>query len=125
LYILRGILRLLKTPTLTERLAAKAPPRAEHQSQLNAQQKFVLETYRKHLNPQQSSHESSNQPSSKVSTQSLQTMAFNYYQMQRDLKERALLYEMDTGAEVVLTPREMSRRAAARSGLQMPEEYSP
>jgi hypothetical protein len=30
------------------------------------------------------------------------------------------LYELDAGAEKKLSPKEMSRRAAARAGLQLP-----
>jgi len=46
----------------------------------------------------------------------------NYYQLLRDVRERGRLYELDSGAEVVLSPKEMSRRAAARAGLQLPLE---
>jgi hypothetical protein len=45
-----------------------------------------------------------------------------YYQkLLDDLKERKRLLDLDTGAEQVLTPKELSRRAAARAGLQLPE----
>lgn len=44
-----------------------------------------------------------------------------YAVLQRDLQERARLLALDTGAEVQLSPMEMSRRAAARAGLQLPK----
>lgn len=50
----------------------------------------------------------------------LRKLAYDYSQLQRDLTERARLHEMDAGAEVKLSPMEMSRRAAARAGLQLP-----
>jgi hypothetical protein len=37
-----------------------------------------------------------------------------------DLKERARLHELDQGADEKLSPKELSRRAAARAGLQLP-----
>lgn len=48
-------------------------------------------------------------------------MAQSYATLLVDLKERERLYRLDTGAENQLTPKEMSRRAAARSGLLLPE----
>lgn len=60
--------------------------------------------------------------SSKKEKDALRKRAFEYYQLRRSIAERAKLYAMDTGAEQVLTPKEISRRAAARAGLQLPEE---
>ena len=51
----------------------------------------------------------------------LHAMAQSYGTLLKDLKERERLYRLDTGAENQLTPKEMSRRAAARSGLLLPE----
>mmetsp|Transcript_10542 Transcript_10542/g.12084 ORF Transcript_10542/g.12084 Transcript_10542/m.12084 type:complete len:123 (+) Transcript_10542:191-559(+) len=45
----------------------------------------------------------------------------NYLQLKSDLKERKRLYDIDTGAENKLSPKELSRRAAARAGLKLPE----
>jgi hypothetical protein len=47
-------------------------------------------------------------------------MAGTFHQLQLDLAERGRLYSLDTGAELVLTPKEISRRAAARAGLMLP-----
>ena len=51
----------------------------------------------------------------------LRKMAFEYYTLREDIAERSRLHEMDTGAEVQLSAKEMSRRAAARAGLQLPD----
>ncbi|KAL3815942.1 hypothetical protein ACHAXA_008316 [Cyclostephanos tholiformis] len=48
-------------------------------------------------------------------------IAQDFYILKRDLKERARLHEMDQGADEKLSPKELSRRAAARAGLQLPE----
>jgi len=52
----------------------------------------------------------------------LRKMAFDYSKLKQDLKERGRLHELDGGAEIKLSPKELSRRAAARAGLQLPEE---
>jgi hypothetical protein len=52
--------------------------------------------------------------------ESMRKLAYDYSVLLGDLKERARLYELDAGAEVKLSPKEMSRRAAARAGLQLP-----
>jgi hypothetical protein len=48
-------------------------------------------------------------------------IAYDFYILKRDLKERARLHELDQGADEKLSPKELSRRAAARAGLQLPE----
>ena len=72
-------------------------------------QRLVLERYRVHsrLSTSQSSLH--------------RAMAVQYHNLKLDLKERDRLYKLDTGAEVQLSAKEMSRRAAARAGLQLPE----
>jgi hypothetical protein len=50
-----------------------------------------------------------------------QQIAYDFYILKRDLKERARLHEMDQGADEKLSPKELSRRAAARAGLQLPK----
>mmetsp|Transcript_18143 Transcript_18143/g.25572 ORF Transcript_18143/g.25572 Transcript_18143/m.25572 type:complete len:112 (-) Transcript_18143:66-401(-) len=51
----------------------------------------------------------------------LRKLAYDYSQLQKDLAERARLHDLDTGADNKLTPKELSRRAAARAGLQLPK----
>jgi len=57
-------------------------------------------------------------PPSKVDIQ--QQIAYDFYILKKDLKERARLHELDQGADEKLSPKELSRRAAARAGLQLP-----
>jgi hypothetical protein len=47
-------------------------------------------------------------------------LAWDFMSLKQDLAERERLQKMDTGAENQLSPKEMSRRSAARAGLQMP-----
>jgi hypothetical protein len=51
----------------------------------------------------------------------LKRLAKNYLQLKQDLTERQRLYVLDAGADMVLSPMELSRRAAARAGLQLPK----
>lgn len=51
----------------------------------------------------------------------LRKLSFDYFQLKMDLAERERLYDIDAGADVKLTPKELSRRAAARAGLQLPD----
>jgi hypothetical protein len=48
-------------------------------------------------------------------------LAWDFLSLKKDLAERERLQKIDTGAENQLTPQEMSRRSAARAGLQMPQ----
>jgi hypothetical protein len=105
--VLRTILRLLETPPLAKELT-KTTPTTTTAGRWNMTRTFVLEQYR---TPQGET------------TKQLQTLAQNYSQLLQDLRERKRLHELDTGADMVLTPRELSRRAAARAGLQLPELF--
>ena len=49
-------------------------------------------------------------------------MAYDFNVLKSDLRERGELHKLDGGAEVKLTPKEMSRLAARRAGLELPEE---
>jgi hypothetical protein len=116
LHVLRGILRLSKSPPLPKELASKGAPAAAvatsstSNNATNAIQRFVLDRYRQ--------HQSETCPKTRAL---LQDMSLNYFHMKQDLVERGRLYNLDTGAENQLSGTEMSRRAAARSGLQMPK----
>jgi len=105
IHILRGILRLSRSPPLPKEMLKRGPMESP-----NALQRFVLERYR----------ENQSQPCEKTRALLNQT-AINYYELKKDLVERARLYKLDTGAEVQLGGAEMSRRAAARAGLQLPK----
>lgn len=106
LHVLRGILRHLKIE-LPKELAKKA---SSPSTASNNARTFVLEQYR-----------ASQHITSPTQIIQLRQMAIDYLALRNDLSERAKLYELDTGAEVKLSPKEMSRRAAARAGLQLPD----
>ena len=140
-HVLRSLLRLLETPRLPEHLARKAAAAAaasnnnkQSKTKLynNAAQAFLKQQYRRHRLVSDNSNSNSNidhknnnagqqeqQQKIDVATTTA-ILAQNYLQLQQDLAERARLYELDTGAEQVLTAKEMSRRAAARAGLALP-----
>lgn len=105
LQTVRYLLRLLKTPSLAPHLQAKAAAAASPASRYNATQLHVLKRIRSSSNNESTSHHK---------------LLLQYYELQRDLHARAKLYALDTGAENQLDAREMSRRAAARAGLQLP-----
>ena len=99
LHVVRQLLRLLKTPRLPDQVLRKVK---QPLPRYNACQLYLLQLTRQDNNvvPQ---------------------LAANYLQLQEDLAHRARLYQLDTSTEQVLTPQEMSRRAAARAGLQLPK----
>jgi hypothetical protein len=78
---------------------------------MNPIQKYVLQQYRVHDEEDSARRKKT-------------ALAANYWKLQKDLAERARLYDLDTGAENILSPHEMSRRAAARAGLQLPKLHT-
>ena len=53
------------------------------------------------------------------------TLLTNYSHLIECVERRKFLHKLDTGAEIKLGHKEMTKRSAARSGFQMPKEYSP
>ena len=100
IHVLRGILRLLKVKAEI----------AQSNTTMPATQRYILDQYR-----------ANKLIESPDKVQQLRQLAFDYYSLQKDIEERGRLYELDAGAEEKLTPKELSRRAAARAGLQLPE----
>jgi hypothetical protein len=100
LHVLRGILRHIRSVSKQAKTNVTGP---------NPLGKHVLRQYRssQHVGQDEGSH--------------LRKVAYDYFVLKRDLVERAKLHELDGGAEIKLSPRELSRRAAARAGLQLPE----
>ena len=96
IHVLRGILRRLKVKCGMVDIHSESQTR-----------KFILEQYR------------ANQ-SRTATVEDLRKLAYDYYMLKVDIGERERLQKLDTGAEVQLSPKEMSRRAAARAGLQLP-----
>ena len=110
-HVLRGILRHLnKQPP-----ASTTTTESQTEQILTTTQSFVLEKFR--------SSSSSTSPSSSQSSLlfAKEKLARDYFMLKTDLAERERLQKLDTGAELQLSPKEMSRRAAARAGLQLPE----
>jgi len=97
LNVLRGILRRLRTQTAI--VGDSSGPTRQ----------FVLEQYRL------------NQSAPEKEAESLRKFAMNYSALLTDLQERKKLQDLDAGIEVQVSPKEMSRRAAARAGLQLPK----
>jgi len=101
LHILRRILRKIRTSTLTNTNTKTTGGALEQQ---------ILVQYR-------ASQNEINAPR----TQALGGLAYEFHMLGSDLSSLDVLRDLDGGAESKLSPREMSRRAAARAGLQLPE----
>ncbi len=104
LHVLRGILRLMKKSASSNSTGSTL--RTEPQLTLR---QHIMSQYRlcRSLPPREADIQ--------------QQIAYDFYILKRDLKERARLHEMDQGADEKLSPMELSRRAAARAGLQLPK----
>ena len=99
LHVLRGILRRLRVENHLGTPGGRDATRAH-----------VLSQYRQNKTV-----------SSPELMEQLRKIAYDYMKLKDDISERDRLYKIDTGAEVQLSPRELSRRAAARTGLQLPQ----
>lgn len=117
LHVLRGLYRLLKTPQLSKELVKKGADGgvnvSSHGRRSNVSTAYLMDQYRK----------ASNVALSAAEKERLRKVALECFLLRRDLSSRAELYAMDAGADQILTPKETSRRAAARAGLQLPELY--
>jgi hypothetical protein len=112
--VLRGIMRRLKVNKAELPASQQKPPGS------SATINYVLERYR---SDRQQSNETTKIASAGTASrnQELRKLAYEYMILRQDIDERTRLQRLDTGAENQLTPHEMSRRAAARAGLQLPE----
>ena len=63
------------------------------------------------------------QSASPAQANMLRKMAYDFSILKKDLRERGELHKLDGGAEAKLSPKEMSRLAAHRAGLELPETY--
>lgn len=114
LHVLRGILRLMKKSAPSK--SSTAPVATTAVQPGSTQPANAQVTLRQHIISQYRLCRSL--PPSKVDIQ--QQIAYDFYILKMDLKERARLHELDQGADEKLSPKELSRRAAARAGLQLP-----
>mmetsp|Transcript_10604 Transcript_10604/g.16124 ORF Transcript_10604/g.16124 Transcript_10604/m.16124 type:complete len:126 (+) Transcript_10604:110-487(+) len=108
IHVLRGILRHIKKTAPTTAAATSSSQSSSNSGNELSLSKHVISQYRQSISatPQQAQH--------------LRKVAYDYLNLKKDLTERARLHELDSGADVKLSPRELSRRAAARAGLQLP-----
>ena len=114
LHVLRGILRLVKKSAPSK--SSTAPVATTAVQPGSSQPANAQVTLRQHIISQYRLCRSL--PPPKVDIQ--QQIAYDFYILKKDLKERARLHELDQGADEKLSPKELSRRAAARAGLQLP-----
>ena len=127
LHILRAILRHTKPAHRANPSVANNAPSSEVSGALNSQaSNGILSvtggdvSLREHIMAQYRA----SQNASPEMAEFLRKMAYDFHIVNKDLVERGRLHELDGGAEVKLSPMEMSRRAAARAGLQLPETHS-
>ena len=110
IHVLRGILRLIKSTPSSKPTAGAAPAAAKSSGSDHVSlREHVLAQYR----------QSQSLPPNEAKIQ--RQIAYDYYILKQDLTERARLHELDQGADEKLSPKELSRRAAARAGLQLPK----
>lgn len=145
LNLLRGLYRQLKTPSMhipheiiqnkntktkASVIEAASTTTGNNKSRSNASTKFLIQQYR------MAASVSSSSPTDDTTTTPTQVshsctqhqqqqhrLAMEYYLLRQDIHQRGELYMIDTGADQQLSPHELSRRAAARAGLQLPEQY--
>lgn len=118
LHVLRGILRHMKktvalqtTNGAAANTATASSPQSTNSSSSNelSLRQHVISQYKQSItaSPQQA--------------ENLRKIAYDYLNLKNDLAERGRLHELDAGAEDKLSGLELSRRAAARAGLQLPK----
>ena len=109
LHVLRGILRSVKVKSSPSNFTSPSQAAATNINNIQSTlQQHIISRYR----------ESQSLPPNEAKIQ--RKIAYEYYILKQDLTERARLHEIDQGADEKLSPDELSRRAAARVGLQLP-----
>ena len=115
LHVLRGILRCMKKSSPSSSSTHSISPAAStvaannnNDQQLSTQQ-HIISQYR----------QSKSLPPHKAKIQ--RQIAYDYYILKQDLVERGRLHDLDQGADEKLSPHELTRRSAARAGLQLPK----
>jgi phage terminase large subunit GpA-like protein len=138
LYTLRGLYRSLKTPYLPESVLDKynhqqttktttttnkndniitKPVPISNKNRSNGTTKFLLDQYRQY---NKNNNKNKNSTTNNINDDLIEIVN-GTYQLKNDINERLKLLLLDTGVEELLSPMEMSRRAAARAGLLLPE----
>lgn len=119
LQIFRGILRHAKS--LQSRQSAFSVPTASappHSRQETASESHIS---RLALHDHVCAQYRANRLVSPSRAAVLRKMAADYLRLSDDLKERGRLHELDGGADVKLSTAELTKRAASRAGLLVPD----
>jgi hypothetical protein len=114
IHVLRGILRYVKK---TSPSSTTAPTASTAASNATSQPTTEHQSLHQHIISQYKASASVSPERANV----LRGIAYDYWMLKADLVERARLHEIDAGADTKLSPMELSKRAAARAGLQLPK----
>jgi hypothetical protein len=116
-HVLRGILRYLKKSCPSCTTPSTVPlAHGSTQKRDTSMRQYLLLQYRDTL-------AKSLTPDSSVAVQK-RRLAYDYYLLLSNISERGRLFELDGGVETKLSPKEYTRRAAARAGLIVPGSSS-
>ena len=122
--VLRGILRRLRV-NKTDHTSKPSSSQIIDNRTTSATRKYVLNWYRRELvdhNNNNNNNANNNNNNNKKEEEKLHKLLANeYLSLRENIDERTRLQQLDAGAEKQFSPKEMSRRAAARAGLQMPD----
>lgn len=117
-HVLRGIMRHLKktcpsctAPVLASQVAVGSVNSDEQQVSIR---RYLMSLYR------ETSAQTMELKPTNETTVHKQRMAHEYCMLLTNLSNRAKLFELDGGVETKLSPKEYTRRAAARAGLAVP-----
>lgn len=135
--VLRGILRKLKTnkehlpPTKKKNFGTSSVVLDEASKDsvdnfiMNDTKRYVVGMYRQNMATTALIESGGGKDDKKTDGDELQQqkllLAYEYLTLRQHMDERKRLQQLDSGVETKLSPREMSRRAAARAGLQLPD----
>jgi len=118
--VLRGILRRLRV-NKTDHLSKPSSSQITDNDTTSATRKYVLNWYRRELVDHNNNNANNNSSNSKKEEKLHKLLAYEFLSLRENIDERTRLQQLDAGAEKQFSPKEMSRRAAARAGLQMPD----
>jgi hypothetical protein len=118
--VLRGILRRLRV-NKTDHLSKPSLSQIIDNDTTSATRKYVLNWYRRESVDHNNNNANNNNNNNKEEERLHKLLANEYLSLRENIDERTRLQQLDAGAEKQFSPKEMSRRAAARAGLQMPD----
>jgi len=113
LHILRGLLRHARhLPSFNADEAVVTTSSQVKTEEKMSPRAYLISQYRQSLSCDRSSLKADRQ----------RRLAYDYFHLLSNIKERGRLHELDGGAETKLSPKEFTRRAAARAGFHLPDE---